>query len=53
MRAIVVLHATRQGYSRPNSAKRACRGAEEERRNDLFSLAELNCCGRAALISLL
>ena len=32
---------------------RACRGAEEERRNDLLSRAELNCCGRAALISLL
>ena len=54
MRAIVVPRATRQGCSRRlNSTKRACRGAEEERRNGLFSRAELNCCGRAALISLL
>ena len=53
MRAIVVPRAIRQGCSRPNSAKRACRGAEEERRNDLLSRAELSCCGRAALISLL
>ena len=53
MRAIVVPRATRQGCSRPNSAKRAYRGAEEEQRNDLLSRAELNCCGRAALISLL
>ena len=40
MRAIVVPRTTRQGCSRPNSAKRACRGAEEERRNGLFSRAE-------------
>ena len=35
------------------TAKCACRGAEEERRSDLLFRAELNCCGRDVLISLL